>query len=128
MTRLSILSGSAIGLGLLALAWPLPHLFTGDAAVAHRATGALVVLALVQPISGIAFGLDGVLIGAGDYRFLGRAAIGNLVAFLPFAALVVAYPAVGIVGVWLALASWLGTRAVVNVARFRQGGWSQIAT
>jgi putative MATE family efflux protein len=126
--RLSVLAGTAIGAALLALAWPLPHLFTGDAAVAHRATGALVVLAVVQPIAGIAFGLDGVLIGAGDYRFLGRAAIGNLLAFLPAAAVVVAYPAVGIVGVWLALAAWLTSRALVNLARFRQGGWSRIGT
>ncbi|MDQ1423094.1 MAG: hypothetical protein QOD72_592 [Acidimicrobiaceae bacterium] len=128
VTRLSVLAGTAIGAGLLAMAWPLPHLFTGDAAVAHRATGALIVLALAQPIAGIAFGLDGVLIGAGDYRFLGRAAIGNLIAFLPGAAVVIAYPAAGITGVWLAIAAWLGSRAIVNIVRFRQGGWSQVGT
>jgi Na+-driven multidrug efflux pump len=128
VTRLSVIAGAAIGAGLLALAWPLPRLFTGDSAVAHRATGALVVLAVVQPVAGIAFGLDGVLIGAGDYRFLGRAAIGNLAAFLPGAALVIAYPTLGIVGVWSALAAWLATRALVNLARFRQGGWAQIVT
>jgi putative MATE family efflux protein len=128
VTRLSVIAGAAIGVALLALAWPLPHVFTGDAAVARRATGAFVVLALVQPIAGVAFGLDGVLIGAGDYRFLGRAAIGNLVAFLPGAALVIAYPTVGIIGVWSALAAWIASRALVNLARFRQGGWSQIVT
>jgi putative MATE family efflux protein len=128
VTRLSVLAGAVTGAALLALAWPLPHLFTGDTAVAHRATGALVVLAVVQPIAGIAFGLDGVLIGAGDYRFLGRAAFGNLLAFVPAAAVVVAFPTVGIVGVWSALAAWLAARALVNVARFRQGTWSQIHT
>ena len=126
VTRLSVMAGSIIGAALLAVAWPLPRLFTADPAVVHRAFGALAVLALVQPVAGLAFGLDGVLIGAGDFRFLGRAAIGNLAAFLPVALLVVVAPSLGIIGVWIALAMWLGSRAAVNVARFRQGGWAHV--
>jgi putative MATE family efflux protein len=123
VTRLSVLAGTGVGAALLAAAWPLAHLFTSDPAVAQRATAALVVLAVVQPVAGIAFGLDGVLIGAGDYRFLGRAAFGNLATFVAVGALVAVFPATGIVGVWSALAAWLGSRAIVNVVRFRQGSW-----
>jgi MATE family, multidrug efflux pump len=124
VTRLSIIAGTAISAVLLVAALALPRLFTDDAEVVHRTTGALVVLAVVQPVAGIAFGLDGVLIGAGDYRFLARAAIANLVVFLPAAAVVVVYPEAGIIGVWLALAMWLGARAAANLLRFRHGAWA----
>ena len=38
----------------------------------------------------IAFAYDGVLIGAGDYRFLGRAALGYLLAVSPIGVIVAA--------------------------------------
>ena len=64
-------------------AWPLAHVFTSDPAVVSRATVALVLLALAQPAAGVAMSLDGVLIGAADYRFLGAAAGLSALAFLP---------------------------------------------
>ena len=67
----------------LALLSPLlPHVFTNDAAVIARATPALLYLAVLLLPGAIAFALDGVLIGAADYRFLGRAALAYLVAVL----------------------------------------------
>ena len=44
---------------------------------------ALIIVALSQPLSGYAFVIDGVLIGAGDGRWLARAMLVNLLAYLP---------------------------------------------
>ena len=64
--------------------------------------------------------LLGVLIGAADYRFLGRAAFWYLVAVVPLAALVLALPQLGIAGIWGALVVWMALRATVNHVRTRR--------
>lgn len=70
--------------GLLALAAPwLPALFTTDPQVQAAATVGLWVLAAGQPIAGYVFVLDGVLIGAGDARYLALAGLLNLVVYAP---------------------------------------------
>ena len=103
---------------LVAVSAPwLPHVFTGDDAVASRATSALWFLAVMMFPAAIAFAHDGVLIGAGDYRFLGRAAVAYLIAVAPLGALVLAYPELGIAGIWAALTVWMILRAVTNHLR-----------
>jgi hypothetical protein len=70
------------------------------------------VLAITLLPGGVAFGLDGVLIGAAEFRFL---SVLMAVAFAVFAVAIVALtlPAgAGIVTIWLALAAWMGARAV----------------
>jgi putative MATE family efflux protein len=121
--RLSTLSATALGLLLAALSWPLTHVFTSDPAVASRATVALLFLALVLPPGGVAWALDGVLMGAGDYRFLGRASALSALAFLPLALLTLAVPTLGIAGVWLAMVMWMVARAALNERRYRSGQW-----
>ena len=61
----------------------LPHAFTDDPAVISRATAVVLWLAALLVPGAVAFAYDGVLIGAGDYRFLGLAALGYLVAVAP---------------------------------------------
>lgn len=78
-------------------------LFTGDAALAALIQPALLILALAQPICGIVFVLDGVLIGAGDVRYLAAAGVLTLAPFLPALALVAALAPAGAVGL-----AWLG--------------------
>jgi Na+-driven multidrug efflux pump len=119
---------TALGVAVAVLAWPLAHLFTSDPAVASRATAALVLLGLLQPAAGVAMGLDGVLIGAADYRFLGRASALCALAFLPLAAATLAVPALGIVGIWLALNVWMVARAAFNERRFRSRAWMGATT
>jgi Na+-driven multidrug efflux pump len=58
-----------------------------------------------------------VLIGAGDYRFLGRAAFWYLVAVIPIAALVLLVPELGIAGIWGGLLVWMTLRATINHIR-----------
>lgn len=120
VVRLSIVVGVGMGV-VVALAAPfLPHVFTGDGAVADRATGGLWWLAVLLVPGAIAFAHDGILIGAGDYRFLGRAALGYLVAVAPLAAVILAFPELGIAGVWGALLAWMILRAAVNDRRTRR--------
>ena len=97
----------------------LARLFTTDPAVVSRATVALVMLGAVTVPGSIAFATDGALIGAGDYRFLGRAAFGYLVLVAPIAAIVVLTPSFGITGIWTGLLAWMVLRAVVNRRRLR---------
>ena len=66
MLRWGLLVGVVLGV-LLLLARPcVGPLFTPDPDVQSAIAGALVVVALGQPLSGFVFVVDGVLIGAGD--------------------------------------------------------------
>ena len=69
--RLSIVAGVGLAVVVAVAAPLLPHAFTADGAVVARATAALWWMAVLLVPAAIAFGYDGVLIGAGDYRFLG---------------------------------------------------------
>jgi Na+-driven multidrug efflux pump len=73
-------------------------------------------------MSGAVYALDGVLIGAGDVRYLKWAMlVATAVCIaLAFAALAFDW---GIVGVWLALLAMNGVRLVTLAARFRRRRW-----
>ena len=117
VVRLSFVAAVAIAATLALLSPLLPHVFTNDAAVIARATPALLYLAVLLLPGAIAFALDGVLIGAADYRFLGRAALAYLVAVLPIALVVIAFPSAGLAGIWIGLIVWMVLRAVFNARR-----------
>jgi Na+-driven multidrug efflux pump len=116
-TRLSLITGVALGVLLAALAPVLPRLFTDDQAVIDRAVAGLWWLAVVLIPGAIAFAYDGVLIGAADYRFLGRAALLYLIAVLPIGAITLLHPALGIAGIWGGLLVWMTIRATANHVR-----------
>jgi putative MATE family efflux protein len=116
-----------VGLGLtvvvLALSPVLPSLFTDDAEVAHAARIALVVLAAMQVPAAVTFVLDGVLMGANDFRNLRWQTTLAFAASLPVFAVVYLRPSIGIVGVWLALFVWMCVRAARNHHRVTGNGW-----
>ena len=118
----SVWLGVALGVIVLALRPWLPGWYGDDAQVATLISSALLVLALLQPLSGIVFALDGVLIGAGDTRWLAWAQIAVFVAFLP-AAWLVLDRAWGIDALWWALGWFLFVRAVLLVWRARGSAW-----
>ncbi|HZB41603.1 MAG TPA: MATE family efflux transporter [Ilumatobacter sp.] len=117
--RLSVMTGAALCVLLAALAPVLPQLFTDDDEVISRAVAGLLWLAVVLIPGAIAFAYDGVLIGAADYRFLGRAALLYLVVVIPIGAVTLLYPQLGIAGIWGGLLVWMVIRAVVNHIRTR---------
>ncbi|WP_432477948.1 MATE family efflux transporter [Nocardioides sp. GXQ0305] len=123
MVQWGLWSGMVTG-ALLALASPvLGPLFTSDPAVHDRLAGVLLVAAAGQPIAGIVFVLDGVLIGAGDGRSLALAQTVVLVVYTPAAFLAVALGG-GLLGVWIAFSGvFMGARWVVLTRRARSEAW-----
>ena len=123
MVRWGIWSGVVTGL-LLAAASPfLGPLFTGDEAVRDLLVPVLVVAALAQPVAGVVFVLDGVLIGAGDGRYLARAGLVVLLAYAPVV-LLVAVAVGGLVPTWAAFgAVFMGARLWVLTRRARSDVW-----
>lgn len=99
MVQWGIATGAVLGL-LVILARPVfIPLFTDDPTVQEAALPALIVVALAQPISGIVFVLDGVLMGAGDGPYLARAMLLTLAVFIPAALLVPAFGG-GLTALW----------------------------
>jgi Na+-driven multidrug efflux pump len=100
-------------------------LFTDDASVAADAMRVLIVVAILQPINGIVFVLDGVLIGAGDLRFLAKAMAASSIVFVP-AALLVLWRDESLVALWGALALLMMVRLTGNMARFVSSAWQVV--
>lgn len=78
-----IAAGAAIG-AALALGSPvIGRVFTSDPGVLELLPPALIVLGVSLPLGGFVFVLDGVLMGAGDARYLAWTSMVNLVVYLP---------------------------------------------
>jgi putative MATE family efflux protein len=123
MVRWGVVSGVVTGLLLAAVSPWVGRLFTSDDAVSDLLVPVLLVAALGQPVAGVVFVLDGVLIGAGDGRYLARAGLVTLVAYAPVALLLAAYSA-GLVAIWVAFCTvFMGARLVVLVRRARGDAW-----
>jgi putative MATE family efflux protein len=116
-------AGAVTGLGIAAVSPVLPGLFTGDDAVRDLLVPVLLMIAVGQPLCGIVFVLDGVLIGAGDGTYLAWAGLGVLLAFAPVV-LAVAGTVGGLLAVWVAFSTvFMGARAGVLLARARGDAW-----
>ena len=127
MLRWGLLSGVVTGAALAVVSPFLGPLFTGDERVQRLLVPALLVAAAFQPVAGVVFVLDGVLIGAGDGRYLAWAGLWVLVAFAPAAWAAVVSPgstAGSLTALWLAFGvAFMGGRAVVLLLRERADGW-----
>ena len=115
-------TGSAFGLALAAVSPVLGSLFTTDPAVRSLLTSVLIVVALFQPVSGVVFVLDGVLIGAGDGRYLAVIGVITLMAFVPLALSVLALDG-GLVWLWWAFGAFMLARMAAVVLRERSDVW-----
>jgi putative MATE family efflux protein len=122
MIEWGVALGVAFGLLTIAVRGPLAGVFTDDAAVESLAAFLLVWVGALQPVNAVAFVLDGVLIGAGDLRFLAQAMVGSLVAYVPLAVAVGTTDA-GIGWLWAALGVFMATRAGALLARFAGDRW-----
>jgi putative MATE family efflux protein len=120
----SVAAGAVFALLLLALIDVLPRAFTSDPAVIERAQEIWPLFALMQPANGAVFALDGILIGAGDTRFLmwGMLAA-SLLVFVPIALLSLAFDW-GLVGVWVGLVALIATRLATCWWRFAGRRWA----
>ena len=122
MVEWGIAVGVVLG-GLVILSRPLfLPLFTTDSVVHDTALPALLMVALSQPICGIVFVLDGVLMGAGDGPYLAWAMMLTLAVFAPVALLVPVFGG-GLTAVWGAMTLMMTVRMLTLWLRTRSGRW-----
>jgi putative MATE family efflux protein len=126
MIELSIAAGAVFAVVMLALTDVLPRAFTSDADVIDELHKIWPLFALMQPANGAVFALDGILIGAGDTRFLmwGMLAA-SLLVFVPVALASLALD-LGIVGVWCGLVGLIAARLTTCGWRFRGRRWALV--
>ena len=126
VTRYGLAFGVALGMIFGALAGVLPGLFTSDGGVLAELPHAWWFFVALQPIAGVVFALDGVLLGAGDAAFLRTATIGSaVVGFLPLVLLSLAFRW-GLPGIWSGLAAFMVLRCAAVVSRARSGRWAVV--
>ena len=125
--------GWAIGIGVIGgLALWAAHplylpLFTPDAAVADQIGRVLPLLAALTVVSAVVFVLDGVLIGAGDARYLALASGVNLATYLPLA-LAVAWTGAGLEWLWIAYGGLALSRLATLGLRARGTRWMRLGS
>jgi len=116
-------TGVLVGAVLIALRDVLPPLFTSDPAVLGQAGIVWWFLAGMQPLAGVVFALDGVLMGAGDVGYLRTVTVGAAVAgFLPLS-LVSGPLSWGLAGVWTGLTLFIVLRLAGVLARVAGNRW-----
>ncbi|PPH96723.1 MATE family efflux transporter [Rathayibacter sp. AY1D1] len=118
-------AGVVLGALITGLSGVLPYVFSSDPEVLRLLPAAIAVVGLTAPLGGYVFVLDGVLIGAGDGRYLALSGLANLAVFVPLALLAPAAPAEWrLLALWLAFAvGFLGARAVTLGLRVRSDVW-----
>ena len=114
--------GITLGLALLFARDSVSGLFSNDPAVVGLVGFLFLHVGLMAPLSGVAFALDGILIGAGDQRFMARAMTAS--ALLATAAMAAGRLAdLGIGWLWAAIWVFVAGRSVILGARFRGNHW-----
>jgi putative MATE family efflux protein len=117
-----VVYGVIFGVALLAVRPFLPGLFDVTPDVRRLMLAVLLIVAAQQPVSGVVFVLDGVLIGAGDQDYLALAGLATLAIFAVAAAFVVVSHG-GLVALWLAYSLWMLARLVTLTLRARGSRW-----
>ena len=103
--------------------WLVPRMFSSSPSVWHQAHLLWPWFVVMLPAAGIVFGLDGVLIGAGDVAFMRTITIvAALGGFVPIT-LAAAHWHWGIGGVWAGLTAFILVRLVGMVWRARGDRW-----
>jgi putative MATE family efflux protein len=124
VTRYGIVLGIGFAVLFAALSGVVPPLFTPDAAVLAAVPVPWWFFTAMQPIAGVVFALDGVLLGAGDAAFLRTSTIAAaVIGFLPpiWASLAFDW---GLAGIWAGLAMFMVIRLVAVGTRARGGHWA----
>ena len=120
--RWGVGSGLVVAVALVATRPLLARVFTPDAAVHAALMPTLVVLAVIIPVGAVVFMLDGVLIGAGDARYLALANTVATAVHVPFALAVMA-AGLGLPWLWGAYGVWIAARGATLVVRARGDAW-----
>ena len=123
MLELGVAGGAVMSALVLLVSPVLPNLFSDDQEVVALAGFLLLWVAALQPLNGMAFVLDGLLIGAGDMRYLAGAMVGALALTIPCAIAVVVLD-LGIGWVWATIGVLMTARVAALMYRWRSGEWA----
>ena len=123
MLWLGMWAGAVLGALVLALRTVLPHVFSNDPSVVALAGFLLWYVAVLQPLNGVVFVLDGILIGASDLRYMAWAMVGAAAVFAAGAACVLIL-GLGIGWLWAAIGLFMVARLVGLGLRFRTARWA----
>jgi MATE family, multidrug efflux pump len=121
----SVVGGGVFAVVLLPLSHAVPRGFTGDPAVLAQAAKLWPLFALMQPLAGAVFALDGILIGASDTAYLMWSMLAASAVFIAVAAVSLALDW-GILGVWAGLDVLIAARLVLLAARFAGRRWAVV--
>jgi Na+-driven multidrug efflux pump len=124
-----MISGLTAGLVFaisFASAWnSIARFFTGSAEVISLlTTGAMLLVCAFQPLNGIVFVLDGLLIGARDTRYLMWAMLaGAIGVFVPISWAALRFDW-GLSGILIGISALMSWRCATNVYRFLRQKWA----
>jgi putative MATE family efflux protein len=122
MLEIGLAAGVVLGALTAVLRPVLVPLFTDSAAVQALAEQVLWFVAALEPVAAAVFVFDGILIGAGDSRYLAFAMVGATLVYLPAVAIVVGLDG-GLLMLWAAFSLWVAARLVGTGARFVTDRW-----
>ena len=106
---------------------PFAEIFSDDTAVIELASFLLLHVAAMAPLSGVAFALDGILIGAGDQRFLAKAMSFSAAISIPLMLLTFTLN-LGIGWIWGSIWILMLTRSTTLYLRFRSDKWQKLGS
>lgn len=122
MIEIDVVVGVMATIVLILGRGPIASIFTSDQAVVDVTAFILLFVALQQPLNGVVFALDGILIGAGDLAYLARSMVIATAAFAAVA-VVLLMTSPGIGWLWAGLTGFMFLRAWLLVARWRDDAW-----
>ncbi len=122
MIEIDVVVAVAAAVVVFLLRDPIASIFTDDVDVVDVTAFVLVLVAAQQPINGVVFALDGILIGAGDLAYLARTMVIATAIFATLAASVM-IAGLGIGWPWAALGVFMVLRAWFLVRRYRTDVW-----
>ncbi len=124
VTGYGLVFGTGLGVVFAAVSGLLPHVFTSDATVLAEIPHAWWFFVALQPVAGVVFALDGVLLGAGDAAYLRNATLfAAATGFLPLVWLSFAF-GWGLAGIWTGLTLFMLVRMATVVGRARSERWA----
>ncbi|MET4782624.1 MATE family efflux transporter [Glaciihabitans sp. UYNi722] len=127
LIQFGVVAGVGLGLVIAALSPVLGFVFTDDADVRRSLIPVALLMAVGIPLAGFVFVLDGVLIGAGDGRYLALTGLLNIAIYLPLLRL--AAVSGSLLALWAAFGlGYIGARALTLGLRIRGSRWLTVGS
>lgn len=133
--KAGLCGGMVIGIGLMIAGWCASPLFSQSTEIRHLLTVGMMVVGVTLPLAGWMWAVDGILIGAEDYRYLALTCTATAAIYVPCLAAIgwicdamQASSALRMALLWLAVnLLFVGLRAIFNGFRIGTSAWLHIA-